>query len=106
MQQLSRPKYRTDLSKLLLFLANSTCTPCQPVIPTLAPTQTLVYSAALAHVSQQLRLSFGTESPTFSHFLLVMREAAQYLPVLFFGKAGQRSSCYHSFDEMDEALLR
>lgn len=83
---LSRPKYLTDASKLLLYLVNSTCSPCPPVIPTLHAAQTLVYAAALAHVNGQLRFNFGADQPSFQHVLCILRELPQFLPALFESK--------------------
>jgi hypothetical protein len=80
---LSRPTYLTNASKLLLYLVNSTCSPCPPVIPTLHAARTLVYAAALAHISSQLRFNFGAEQPSFHHILLILREVTQFFPALF-----------------------
>lgn len=80
---LSRPKYLTDASKLLLYLVNSTCSPCPPVIPALQAAQTLVYAAALAHVNGQLRFNFGADQPSFQHILCILRELPQFFPALF-----------------------
>ena len=83
---LSRPKYLTNASKLLLYLVNSTCSPCPPVIPTLHAAHTLVYAAALAHVSNQLRFNFGAEQPSFHHILLILKELPQFFTALFENK--------------------
>lgn len=83
---LSRPKYLTDASKLLLYLVNSTCSPCPPVIPALQAAQTLVYAAALAHVNGQLRFNFGADQPSFQHILCILRELPQFFPALFENK--------------------
>ena len=83
---LSRPTYLTNAAKLLLYLANSTCSPCPPVIPTLQATHTLVYAAALAHVNGQLRFNFGADQPSFHHILLILRELPQFFPALFENK--------------------
>ena len=82
----SRQKYLKSTAKLLLYLANSTCSHCPPVIPKLLAAHTLVYSSALAHVNGLLRSFFGTEPPSFHHFLLILRELPQFLPVLFAGR--------------------
>jgi hypothetical protein len=83
---LSRPTYLTNALKLLVYLANSTCSPSPPVIPSLRPADTLVYAAALAHVGGQLRSNFGTDLPSFHHFLLILREMPQFFPALFADK--------------------
>ena len=57
----SRPEYLNRVANLLLYLAKSTCTHCPPVIPSLRQAHTLTYAAALAHVSSQLRLTFGAD---------------------------------------------
>jgi hypothetical protein len=83
---LSRPTYLANASKLLVYLANSTCSPSPPVIPSLRSADTLVYAAALAHVSGQLRSNFGADLPSFHHFLLILREMPQFFPALFADK--------------------
>ena len=83
---LSRPTYLINASKLLLYLLNSTCSPCPPQIPTLHSGHTLVYAASLAHVSGQLRFNFGADQPSFHHILLILRELPQFFPALFENK--------------------
>jgi len=83
---LSRPKYLVDTVKLLLYLVNSTCSPCPPVIPTLHPAHTLVYSSALAYFNSQLRVNFGADLPSFHHFLFLLHELPQFFPALFADK--------------------
>ena len=81
----SRPEYLNRVANLLLYLAKSTCTHCPPVIPSLRQAHTLTYAAALAHVSSQLRLTFGADRPSFHSFLLILRELPQFCSVLFSG---------------------
>ncbi len=90
---LSRPKYLIEASKLLIYLVNSTCSPCPPVIPTLHSAHTLVYAAALAHVNGQLpvRVHFGADRPSFHHFLYILRELPQFFPALFADKTDKEA---------------
>jgi uncharacterized membrane protein YgcG len=88
---LSRPKYLIEASKLLIYLVNSTCSPCPPMIPTLHSAHTLVYAAALAHVNSQLRVHFGADRPSFHHFLYILRELPQFFPALFADKTDKEA---------------
>ena len=88
---LSRPEYLIEASKLLIYLVNSTCSPCPPNIPTLQSAHTLVYAAALAHVNSQLRVHFGADRPSFHHFLYILRELPQFFPALFAGKTNKEA---------------
>jgi uncharacterized membrane protein YgcG len=88
---LSRPTYLIEASKLLLYLVNSTCSPCPPMIPTLRSAHTLVYAAALAHVNSQLRVHFGADRPSFHHFLYILRELPQFFPALFADKTDKEA---------------
>jgi uncharacterized membrane protein YgcG len=88
---LSRPTYLIEASKLLIYLVNSTCSPCPPMIPTLHSAHTLVYAAALAHVNSQLRVHFGADRPSFHHFLYILRELPQFFPALFADKTDKEA---------------
>ena len=94
---LSRPKYLTDASKLLLYLVNSTCSPCPPVIPTLQAAQTLVYAAALAHVNGLLRVNFGADQPSFQHILCILQALPQFFPALFENKPDKEALATTAF---------
>jgi len=94
---LSRPTYLINASKLLLYLVNSTCSPCPPLIPTLHSPHTLVYAAALAHISNQLRLTFGADQPSFHHILLILRELPQFFPALFENKPDKEALATSAF---------
>ena len=94
---LSRPTYLINASKLLLYLLNSTCSPCPPLIPTLHSPHTLVYAAALAHVSNQLRFTFGADQPSFHHILLILRELPQFFPALFENKPDKEAMATSAF---------
>ena len=76
---------------------NSTCSPCPPLIPTLLSTHTLVYASALAHVSNQLRFTFGTDQPSFHHILLILRELPQFFPALFENKPDKEALATSAF---------
>jgi hypothetical protein len=88
---LSRPKYLIEAYKLLIYLVNSTCSPCPPLIPALHSAHTLVYAAALAHVNSQLRVHFGADPPSFHHFLYILRELPQFFPALFADKTDKEA---------------
>jgi hypothetical protein len=110
---LSRPTYLINASKLLLYLLNSTCSPCPPQIPTLHSGHTLVYAASLAHVSGQLRFNFGADQPSFHHVLLVLRELPQFFPALFENKPDKEAMAttaltkwHRHFSEQLTRLLR